>query len=65
MTLGSQATSDIKDGASLKGQHIFVCDGEIFTIIKTELGWALLSEPDVEVSTTYDGFMLTDQRSGA
>ena len=64
MTLGSQATSGIEDGTLLKGQHIFVCDGETFTIVDTETGWGLLSEPDVEVSTTYDGFMLVDNKSG-
>ena len=64
MALGSQATSGIEDGAWLKGQHIFVCEGETFTIVDTETGWGLLNEPDVEVSTTYDGFMLVDHKSG-
>ena len=65
MTIGTQATPDIDDGASLKGQHIYVCDGENFTIVDTETGWGLLNEPDFEVFTTYDGFMLIDQKSGA
>ena len=65
ITIGSQATANVEDIPSSNRQIGYVCDGKIYTIIKTEMGWALLSEPDVEVSTTYDGFMLTDQKSGA
>lgn len=63
ITIGSQATANVEDTPSSNRQIGYVCDGKIYTIIKTEMGWALLSEPDVEVSTTYDGFMLTEQKS--
>ena len=64
ITIGSQTTANVQDGSSLNRQIGYVCDGQTFVIIKTETGWGLLNEPDVEVSTTYDGFMLVDHKSG-
>ena len=65
MTIGSQVIAeDIDDGSLSNGHLNYVCDGETYIIISTETGWALLNQPDVEVSTTYDGFMLEDHETG-
>ena len=42
----------------------YVCNGETHIIVSTEAGWALLKQPNVEVSTTYDGFMLVNRETG-
>lgn len=57
---GSANSQDISPLNRLK----YVCNGETHIIISTETGWTLLKQPDVEVSTTYDGFMLVNRETG-
>ena len=57
---GSANNQDISPLNRLK----YVCNGETYIIVLTETGWALLKQPDVEVSTTYDGFMLVNRETG-
>ena len=64
MMIGSQATAANEDGSSSKGYLQYVCNGETHIITSTDEGWASLSNPDVTVTTTYDGFMLTDRETG-
>ena len=64
ITIGSQATANVEDTPSPNSSKSYVCDGKVYTIVDTETGWGLLNEPDVEVFTTYDGFMLTDRETG-
>ena len=64
MTIGSQATAANEDGSSSKGYLQYVCNGETHIITNTEEGWASPSNPNVTVSTTYDGFWLTDSETG-
>ncbi|MDB9944666.1 hypothetical protein OAE27_00860 [bacterium] len=64
MMIGSQATAANEDGSSSNGYLQYVCNGETHIITSTEEGWASLSNPDVTVTTTYDGFWLTDRETG-
>ena len=64
MMIGSQATAASEDGSSSNGHLQYVCNGETHIITSTDEGWASLSNPDVTVTTTYDGFMLTDRETG-
>ena len=64
VTIGSQATANVEDTPSPNSSKSYVCDGKVYTIVDTETGWGLLNEPDFEVFTTYDGFMLVDHKAG-
>ncbi|MDB4842023.1 hypothetical protein OAH73_05590 [Planktomarina sp.] len=65
MTLSSPVSAeDVGDGSSSNGGLKFICDGITLIITSTEEGWALMSKPDVEIYTTYDGFMLIDHQTG-
>jgi hypothetical protein len=64
ITIGSQATAASEDGSSSKGYLQYVCNGETHIITSTDEGWASLSNPDVTVTTTYDGFWLEDNDTG-
>ena len=64
VAIGSQATANVEDGPWLNRQFGYVCDGQTFVLIKNKRGWGLLNEPDIDVSTTYDGFLLTDRETG-
>ena len=64
MMIGSQAIAASEDGSSSKGYRQYVCNGETHIITDTEEGWASLSNPDVTVTTTYDGFWLEDNDTG-
>ena len=62
-TVGCQVTSSTEDGASLT-ELKYVCGEKTLVVINNGDGWALLNEPDVEVLTTYHGFMLIDNATG-
>ena len=65
MTLGSQVSAeDVEDGSSSNWGIKYICDGKTLIITSTEKGWGLMSKPDVEVYTTYDGFALIDHQTG-
>ena len=64
MMISSQVIANVEDTPSPNSSKSYVCDGKVYTIVDTETGWGLLNEPDVEVFTTYDGFMLVDHKSG-
>ena len=64
MMIGSQATAANEDGSSSNGYLQYVCNGETHIINSAEEGWASLSNPDVTVTTTYDGFWLEDNDTG-
>ena len=58
------ATSNAGNNQGLNWRHGYACNQELLIIISTEIGWGLWKAPEVEVYTTYDGFMLVDQSSG-
>ena len=64
ITIGSQATAASEDGSSSNGYLQYVCNGETHMIASTEAGWVSLSHPYTSVTTTYDGFMLKDRKTG-
>ena len=64
MMIGSQATAANEDGSSSNGYLQYVCNGETHTITSTDEGWASLSNPDVTVTTTHNGFWLEDNDTG-
>ena len=64
MMIGSQATAENEDGSSSNGYLQYVCNGETHIITATDEGWASLSNPDVTVTTTHNGFWLEDNDTG-
>ena len=64
ITIGSQATAASEDGSSSNGYLQYVCNGETHIITATDEGWASLSNPDVTVTTTHNGFWLEDNDTG-
>ena len=52
------------DGIMLSWAFGYVCDGQTIIIGPTKTGWALWNAPDVDVYTTYNGFGLTNQKTG-
>ena len=64
MMIGTDVSTANQD-SSQSNKHIkYVCNGETYIIVSTEAGWTLLEQPDVLVSTTYDGFMLVNRETG-
>ena len=64
MTIGSQATAANEGGPSSNGDLEYICNGETHIITSTDEGWASRSNPDITVTTTYDGFWLVDREAG-
>lgn len=65
MTIGSQVSAANHVSSAPSRPINYLCNGETYIIIFTEAGWVSLSHPYISVTTTYDGFMLIDQKSGA
>ena len=65
MTIGSQVSAANHVSSAPSRPINYLCNGETYIIISTEAGWVSLSHPYISVTTTYDGFMLIDQKSGA
>jgi len=63
VSFAGAASSNELNGSNLAG-YTFICDGQTIIIYRTETGWALWGDTNVEVSTTYDGWMLTHKRTG-
>ena len=64
MTIGSQVSAANQDSSTPSRPINYLCNGETYIIISTEAGWVSLSHPYISVTTTYDGFMLTDRETG-
>ena len=64
MTIGSQERAANQDSSTSSRPINYLCNGETYIIISTEAGWVSLSHPYTSVTTTYDGFMLTDRKTG-
>ena len=64
MTIGSQVSAANQDSSTPSRPINYLCNGETHIIISTEAGWVSLSHPYISVTTTYDGFMLTDRETG-
>ena len=65
MTIGSQVSAANRDISTSSRPINYLCNGETYIIISTEAGWVSLNHPQITVTTTYDGFMLVDQKLGA
>ena len=65
MTIGSQVSAANHVSSAPSRPINYLCNGETYIIISTEAGWVSLSHSYISVTTTYDGFMLIDQKSGA
>ena len=60
--LGIQTVSTNAEGSSALNGIRYVCEGRILTVVDTLEGWGLWGSPDVEVITTYDGFMIVNPK---
>ena len=63
VSLAGAASNNELNGSNVAG-YTFICDGQTIIIYDTETGWALWGDSDVDVSTTYDGWMLTHKSTG-
>ena len=64
MMIGADVSTANQDSSPSNRPINYVCNGQTYIIVSTEAGWALLKQPDVEVSTTYDGFILVNRETG-
>jgi hypothetical protein len=64
MTIGSQVSAANHVSSAPSRPINYLCNGETYIIISTDEGWASRSNPDVTVTTTYDGFWLVDRETG-